>query len=257
MKKKGLSLTLLVLCLIMLGGCGGRPGANGNLTKRQKEILKTHFSDKEFKDLTDEEKEKIICIEEMMQEMDKKYNVDFKYRHYMADSERKTETLIVSIDTEGKNKDYNSIIITRTKDGKNYKYDDTYLDTKLAELSDELFTEDLVKKLKIKDYFVKSRITETDLTKITTKTSDLKGKITGHYIIYLNADEISQTKLEQIKDKFETWMQTNEIYGFANIVVLKGESFKEVTADNYSKYLGKDYSEYKETVYVRKQTEEK
>lgn len=253
--KKKLRLLLLValtvVSTIAIGGCSKRPGEDGNLTDRQKAILESHFTTTNFDELSDEDKEKIICIEEMLQYMDDKYGKkEFNYRHYMSDEEGKSETLILNIDTEEEK--FNSIMVTRKtdKDGKK-TITDTYINEKIEIIAADYFKEFLKDNTDVKNYYVYTSVNKTELEKIPKKAKELDGNLDAHFIVYFDQDEISEDKLKDLCDEVEDWMKDHEIKGFTNLVVLKSGVFADVDQDIYSKYLGSDYVAYRETVYIR------
>lgn len=252
-KRHSIILISLIISIMMLGctnnGNEKRPGDDSDLTDRQVSILKDNFSTTVYEDLSDEDKEKIISIEEIMQEMDKRYGEEFTYRHYIKDNENNTETLIVKLEKD--DIDFNNIIITRTKDEDgNYKYTDTYI-TETLEINIDKYISNLMESRSgLKKFLVKSTILETTLEKIPKDYKGMDNQINGHYLIFLDSKEVSKDKVADINKLMSDWLTEHKIKGFVNLIVLKEGNFDKLDDSNYSQYLASEYVELRDSVYV-------
>ena len=95
------------------------------LNERQKEILEEAGLSTNPEELTSSQKRAIVAIDEMLCEVENKYNISFSYSGYIAPGPLENEQLI-AYPADG-NEEEDSFTVTRTKvDGK-YSYEDEYV----------------------------------------------------------------------------------------------------------------------------------
>ncbi|MBQ5426070.1 MAG: hypothetical protein IIU31_02755 [Pseudobutyrivibrio sp.] len=124
MKKRLVSMVLILGMLIQFGGCSGMDLiGKEKLNERQKKILVENGLSADWKDLKYDQKESITAIEEMLEYLEEKYGKEFEYLGYdnglsFGDDE---DLIAVAV---GDDPVYDGVSVWRDEEDKNKFHDD-------------------------------------------------------------------------------------------------------------------------------------
>ncbi|MBQ6463012.1 MAG: hypothetical protein IJJ59_06795 [Pseudobutyrivibrio sp.] len=130
MKKRLVSMVLILGMLIQFGGCSGMDLiGKEKLNERQKKILVENGLSADWKDLKYDQKESITAIEEMLEYLEEKYGKEFEYLGYdnglsFGDDE---DLIAVAVDDDPV---YDGVSVWRDEEDKT-KFHDDYATVKL------------------------------------------------------------------------------------------------------------------------------
>lgn len=119
MKNSILKIGILCLLFLMLGGCGTEKNeeidSKITLNERQKSILAEKELPTDYEELNITQKAAIVAIEEMLEAIETKYDMEFCYAGYIEASVLEPETLIAY--PAGGTASIDSFSVIRSSDG--------------------------------------------------------------------------------------------------------------------------------------------
>ena len=248
----GIIVSLLIL---MIGVCGctmnnsdlpSNTESEVSLNQRQKDILTEQGLSTEYTELSASQQKAIVAIEEMLVYVEKKYNTSFSYAGYSAQSSLEKEHMR-AFPTSG-DKETDSFTITKTDAG----YEDDYINVAanaiyVAYVSDGIKT--ILPDTEIKVF---AEITKTSLVEVPTVDTDLQGKVESSLWIFIDGANFSEQDLTEFKANFNDYLTEHQLYGMAQLVLLKDGKIAYPTKYNYTDYLSEEHYAVRETLYVNK-----
>ena len=248
-------LTVLFICIsaiISFAGChlqieisGHETEAETVLNERQIEILREEDLPTDFGELTYTQQKAITAIETMLSYLDEKYDDEFAYAGYIAESVLEPEQLIAY---KKGTSDFDCFTVTTTENG----YEDNYIESAASPLFSE-YIYDLVKGLcPNTEMRVYARITATDLTEIPAEKALFDGTTEGSILVFLDGQTCDEARYANVLAVFEQLMKEHKIYCSAQMIRTKNDVITDLTRYNYTDYLSEEYYSDRERIYVRK-----
>ncbi len=128
MKNRIKIITSILIVMTILGGCSSKIEEKIELTDRQMDILISEDLPTDWNELTGQQQESIMAIEEMLQYLEEKYDKEFVYKGYRADNLIYNDEESLLVYAKGDNPDTDCFTVERTEDG----FEDDY-ETVLAQ----------------------------------------------------------------------------------------------------------------------------
>ena len=218
------------------------------LNERQKEILEEVGLPTEAEKLDSSQQEAIIAIDEMLTEIEKKYNTSFSYAGYIAPGPLEHEELI-AYPTEGSSGD--TFSVTRVKKNGKYVYEDEYVYGVVEPVFQEYILKYCEGELGVKNVKVYSMVTKikdedsiiTNIKKgeIPLKEEDIDFNISGYSCIFVAGEKITEEVYDSFISNYKEWMTEHEIGHSSQFILLKAGNIGNVTEYNYTDYLSTEY----------------
>ena len=218
------------------------------LNERQKEILEEVGLPTDAEKLDSSQQEAIIAIDEMLTEIEKKYNTSFSYAGYIAPGPLEHEELI-AYPTEGSSGD--TFSVTRIKKNGKYVYEDEYVNDVIEPIFEEYVLKYCEAELGVDNVKVYSMVTKikdedsiiTNIKKgeIPLKEEDIDFNISGYSCIFVDGEKITEEVYDSFISNYKEWMTEHEIGHSSQFILLKAGNIGNVTEYNYTDYLSTEY----------------
>lgn len=259
-KPKNVGVGIIVsLLILMTGVCGctmnnsdlqSNTESEVSLNQRQKEILTEQGLSTEYTELSVSQQKAIVAIEEMLIYAETKYNTSFSYAGYSAQSSLEKEHMR-AFPTSG-DKETDSFTITKTDIG----YEDDYINVAANAIYVAYVYDGIKTILPDTEIKVFAEITKTTLDEVPTVGTALQGKVESSLWIFIDGATFSGQDLTEFKAKFNDYLTENQLYGMAQIILLKDGEIVYPTKYNYTDYLSEEHYTLRETLYVNRMNRE-
>lgn len=246
----GIIVSLLFLTLGVCGCAGNNSDLPGNtesvvsLNQRQKDILAEQGLSTEYTELLTSQKMAIIAIEEMLSYAEEKYNTSFSYAGYGAPSFLEREYMR-AYPTSG-DKETDCFTITKTDTG----YVDDYINVAANAVFVSYVCDGIKTILPDTEVKVYAEITKTSLDEVPTADTELQGKIESSLMVFIDGADLSEQDFRDFKTDFNEYLTGHQLYGTAQLILLKADQLVYLTKYNYTDYLSEEYYTLRETLYV-------
>lgn len=207
------------------------------LNERQIEILESVGLPGNYTELTISQKHAIKEIEELLEVLESKYNIGFKYDGYVAASPIE----YASLDAYAENNSLDLVTITKIVKEGEVTYKDNYMAVCIRDDYEEYIRDYFVKALDTENIKVNSSIGDTLIDEVPKQYEDLDGKVGSSNIIFINCNNCSDEQLSQVMSGFKEWIREHNLPSSNQIIRLKEDYFWEVNRYNYLDYLSKEY----------------
>jgi len=248
----GIIVSLLIL---MIGVCGctmnnsdlpSNTESEVSLNQRQKDILTEQGLSTEYAELSASQQKAIVAIEEMLVYAEKKYNTSFSYAGYSAQSSLEKEHMR-AFPTSG-DKETDCFTITKTDAG----YEDDYINVAANAIYVAYVSEGIKTILPDTEIKVFAEITKTSLAEVPTVDTNLRGKVESSLWVFIDGATLGEGDINNFKTEFSEYLAEHQLYGMAQIILLKDGKIAYPTKYNYTDYLFEEYYTVRETLYVNK-----
>lgn len=246
---------IVSLIILMMGVCGCKMNnsdlpsnteAKVSLSQRQKDILTEYGLSTEYMELSAPQQKAIVAIEEMLTYAEKKYNVSFSYAGYSVQSALEKEHMR-AFPTSG-DKEIDSFTIIKTDTG----YEDDYINVATNAIFVSYVCDGIKTILPNTEVKVFAEITKTSLVEVPTVDTELKGKVESSLWIFIDSATFSGQDLGEFKTDFSEYITEHQLYGMAQLILLKDGKIAYLTKYNYTDYLSEEHYAVRETVYINK-----
>lgn len=207
------------------------------LNERQIEILESVGLPGNYTELTISQKRAIKEIEELLEVLESKYNIGFKYDGYVAASPIE----YASLDAYAENNSFDLVTITKIVKEGEVTYEDNYMAVCVRDGYEEYIRDYFVKQLNTENIKVYSNIGETMLDEVPEKYEELDGKVGASNMIFIDGNSCSDEQLSQVLSGFKEWIEEHNLWSLNQIIRLKGSYFRIVNRYNFIDYLSDDY----------------
>lgn len=207
------------------------------LNERQIEILESVGLPGNYTELTISQKHAIKEIEELLEVLESKYNIGFKYDGYVAASPIE----YASLDAYAENNSLDLVTITKIVKEGEVTYKDNYMAVCIRDDYEEYIRDYFVKALDTENIKVNSSIGDTLIDEVPKQYEELDGKVGSSNIIFINCNNCSDEQLSQVMSGFKEWIREHNLPSLNQIIRLKEDYFWEVNRYNYLDYLSKEY----------------
>lgn len=254
--KRNVGFGIIVSSIIlMMGVCGctmnnsylpSNTESEVSLNQRQKDILTEQGLSTEYTELSASQQNAIVEIESMLCYVEEKYNTSFSYAGYSAQSSLEKEHMR-AFPTSG-DKETDSFTITKTDIG----YEDDYINVASNAIFVSYVRDGIKSILPNTEIKVFAEITKTSLVEVPTVDTDLKGKIESCLWVFIDGAAVSEQDLSDFKARFSGYLTEQQLYGVAQLILLKDGKIAYLTKYNYTDYLAEEHYAVRETLYVNK-----
>lgn len=246
----GIVAGLIVLMMIVCGCTMKNSSLPDNtksevsLSQRQKDILAEQGLSTEYNELSASQQRAIVAIEDMLCYAEKKYSTSFSYAGYSAASPLEKEHMR-AFPTSG-DKETDSFTITKTDDG----YKDDFINVAVNAMFVSYVCDGIKSFDPGTEIKVFAEITRTSFDEVPPENTDFEGKIESGLWIFLDRATFTEEDLSSFKIRFTEFMNSNKLYGVAQIILLKDGKIAYPTKYNYTDYLSDEHYICRETVYI-------
>ena len=204
------------------------------LNESQKEILEEVGLPTDAEELDSSQQEAIIAIDEMLTEIEKKYNTSFSYAGYIAPGPLEHEQLI-AYPTEGSSRD--TFTVTRGKENGKYVYEDEYANV----LAEHVYTSYILKycQTQVGEENVKiySIITGIKEKKTQFQEKDIANNISGESCVFVDGGRVTEEDYNEFLLNYKQWIKEQGINDDTEFILLKEGLIDEVNGYSYTDYL--------------------
>ncbi len=218
------------------------------LNERQKEILEEVGLPTDAEKLDSSQQEAIIAIDEMLTEIEKKYNTSFSYAGYIAPGPLEHEELI-AYPTEGSSGD--TFSVTRIKRNGKYVYEDEYVNDVIEPIFEEYvlkYCEGELGEENVKVYSMVTNIKGGDSIianikkgEIPLKEENIDFNISGYSCIFVDGEKITEEVYDSFVSNYKEWMTEHEIGHSSQFILLKAGNIENINEYNYTDYVSVEY----------------
>ncbi len=235
---------IVSLIILMMGVCGctknnsdlpSNTESEVSLTQRQTDILTEQGLSTEYTELSASQQKAIVAIEEMLSYAEKKYNTSFSYAGYIAQSSLEKEHMR-AFTTSG-DKETDSFTITKTDAG----YEDDYVNVAANAIYVAYVCDGIKAILPNTEIKVFAEITKTSLVEVPTVDTDLQGKIDSSLWVFIDSTTFGEQDLSKFKTDFNEYLIEHQLYGIAQLILLKDGKIAYLTKYNYTDYLSEEH----------------
>lgn len=250
MKIKAIFL-LLILILIGSGGCSMKQKRENKeeiiLNERQKMILAESDLPIEYEELGYTQQRSIIAIEEMLQAVEAKYGMEFRYVGYILPGPLNGEKLVACA-MDGYDS-IDSFAVTREMVDGEYMYTDEYMCVAVRDMFNRYISDSVEKEMQIKGMKVYPEVTFTTLEEVPGDVTELDGNIAGSVMFFADNTLLSEEGVSSFATWYKKWMQEHQIPGIVDVIILEQGVLDKLTIFNYTDFLTDDYCIYRESFY--------
>ncbi len=240
-------ICLLCALLVFLCGCGKEPKRKPSveLTRRQLQILEQEGLPGDYQQLLPSQKEAIVAIEEMLRYAEEKYGEEFVYAGYIPSGLMEPEQLM-AYPASG-SEALHRFTVTTTPEG----YADDYIAVRCREPFEGYLSQNFQKFCPSVQGIVYGNITELSLTEVPCEGDAFDGNTAASLMIFLNGDTCTDEEYLEFESSCEQFLRQHRLYGMAQIIRIKGESFQKLTRFNYTDYLSQEHYDRREELSVQ------
>lgn len=196
-----------------------------NLNERQISICEDLGLSTTYEGLTTDQQKKITRIEELLQQLDKKYNDTFFYVGYYEPFLEKEKLEAYSSQFN----EYEFVTLTVQDDG-------SFTDDYPFVFAKRLLRNDLVSFLDSKTGFSYKAYVITGDTSLTDVSNvdmiSIAGKTWVSLTVFVSGEKNSDDA-RKIGEAIEEWYKQNNIYGSTNVVAVESKAFDDINFENY------------------------
>ena len=212
------------------------------LNERQKEILEEVGLPTDAEKLDSSQQEAIIAIDEMITEIEKKYNTSFSYAGYVATGPLESEHLM-AYPSDG-NPRTDSFEVRKTDNG----YEDDYMNVAIRDDYAKYVEEIITSNLHNEHIRVFTEIYTTELTSVPENKQDYKGKVSSWKAVFLYLTD--NDEIPKYVQSIQEILKNENLKYDCDVIFLKEDVIDKLTEYNYEDYLSSDYYVQKEAVEV-------
>lgn len=255
MKKRSGTWLITALIILVIGVCGctmnhtdlqNNKEPEVTLSERQKNILSEQGLPTEYAQLSPHQQRAIVAMEEMLLYAEEKYDMPFSYAGYTAAGSMEKEHM-QAYPTSG-HMETDTFTITKTKDG----YEDDFLSVAATPYFTSYLTEQFKAFLPETDIKVYGKITKTSLQEMPAEDTVFDGKVSSSLCIFVDGATCSEESFETFKTQYVDFMREHQLYGMAEVVLLKEGNLVYLSRYNYMDYLSQTYYESRDTVSIQR-----
>ena len=255
MKKRPVVWLIIGLTILVIGVCGcmkkqtddqSNNESKVTLSERQKNILAEQGLPTEYDALPAHQQRAIVAIEEMLSYAEDKYDMAFSYAGY-AEAGPMEEEHMRAYPSSG-HMAVDSFTITKTENG----YEDDYIRVAAVPCFTEYLTGQLKAFLPEVEIQVYGKITKTTLAEIPTAETDFDGKVSSSLCVFVDGATCTPEEFETFKAQYADFMQEHQLYGMAEVVLLKEGKLVYLSRYNYTDYLSEEVCYSRDTVSVQR-----
>ena len=240
---------IMLLCLL-LSGC--KPSENIDaatetekpeamevsivLNERQKAILEEEGLPTDYNSLTLTQKNAIVSIEDMLQYLENKYDMEFGYYGYVQSGWMDREHLI-AIPPEGVS-DY-AVTVYRDYENGEYIYSDDFLTVLAHPVYTEAMQNYFAGQMKAGTFKV---FTDYLSGEISENPDNILKSVSGVVHVALNSSEYSENSLRGYAEAFAAWYMENSVDNPVTLAIMlvPEDLFKQLGETNYENSLNPD-----------------
>lgn len=231
---------IILLMMIALCGCSDNRSISSDkekvvLNERQKMILAESDLPIEYEELGYTQQKSIIAIEEMLQAVEAKYGMEFRYVGYILPGPLNEEKLVVCA-MDGYDS-IDSFSVTREMVDGEYVYTDEYMCVAVRDAFSSYIETAIKTELEMQHVKVFSSIANTSLEYVPEDYSETRGKVWGMLCVFLDGGIYSEDQMSEFSVAFKEWTRKNEIGCTVRIVLLEKGILSELTRFNYTDYF--------------------
>lgn len=239
-------MTRVCGCTMNNSDLPGNAESEASLNQRQKDILAEQGLPTEYKELSVSQQRAIVAIEDMLVYAEKKYSTSFSYAGYSAPSSLEKEHMR-AFPTSG-DMETDSFTITKTDTG----YEDDYVNVAANEIYVAHVYDGIKNILPNTEIKVFAEIIRTSLVEVPTVDTELQGKVESSLWVFVDGVTWGEDDINNFKTEFGDYLAEHQLYGMAQIILLKDGKIAYLTKYNYTDYLSEEYYTVRETLYVNK-----
>ena len=238
MKIKAIFL-LLILILIGSGGCSMKQKRENKeeiiLNERQKMILAESDLPIEYEELGYTQQRSIIAIEEMLQAVEAKYGMEFRYVGYILPGPLNGEKLVACA-MDGYDS-IDSFSVTREMVDGEYVYTDEYMCVAVRDAFSSYIETAIKTELEMQHVKVFSSIANTSLEYVPEDYSEMEGTVWGQVTVFLDGGVYSEEQMSEFTLTLKDWMKEHDMECILRVVLLKENILPELNRFNYTDYF--------------------
>ena len=243
---------IILLMMIALCGCSDNRSISSDkekivLNERQKMILAESDLPIEYEELGYTQQKSIIAIEEMLQSVEAKYGMEFRYVGYILPGPLNVEKLVACA-MDGYDS-IDSFSVTREMVDGEYVYTDEYMCVAVRDMFNRYISDSVEKEMQIKGMKVYPEVTFTTLEEVPGDVTELDGNIAGSVMFFADNTLLSEEGVSSFAAWYKKWMQEHQIPGIVDVIILEQGVLDKLTIFNYTDFLTDDYCIYRESFY--------
>lgn len=196
-----------------------------NLNERQISICEDLGLPISYEELTEDQKKKVIRIEELLQYLDKKYKDTFYYVGYYEPFLEKEKLEAYSSQFN----EYEIVTLTVQDDG-------SFIDDYPFVFVKRLLRNDIVSFLNSKTgfsykaYVIAGTTSLTDVSNVDM--TSIAGKTWASLTVFVSGEK-NNDAAKKIGEAIGEWYKQNNIYGSTNVIAVETEAFNDINFENY------------------------
>ena len=231
---------IILLMMIALCGCSDNRSISSDkekivLNERQKMILAESDLPIEYEELGYTQQKSIIAIEEMLQSVEAKYGMEFRYVGYILPGPLNVEKLVACA-MDGYDS-IDSFSVTREMVDGEYVYTDEYMCVAVRDAFSSYIETAIKTELEMQHVKVFSSIANTSLEYVPEDYSEMEGTVWGQVTVFLDGGVYSEEQMSEFTLTLKDWMKEHEMECILRVVLLKENILPELNLFNYTVYF--------------------
>lgn len=231
---------IILLMMIALCGCSDNRSISSDkekvvLNERQKMILAESDLPIEYEELGYTQQKSIIAIEEMLQAVEAKYGMEFRYVGYILPGPLNVEKLVACA-MDGYDS-IDSFSVTREMVDGEYVYTDEYMCVAVRDAFSSYIETAIKTELEMQHVKVFSSIANTSLEYVPEDYSEMEGTVWGQVTVFLDGGVYSEEQMSEFTLTLKDWMKEHEMECILRVVLLKENILPELNLFNYTDYF--------------------
>ena len=231
---------IILLMMIALCGCSDNRSISSDkekvvLNERQKMILAESDLPIEYEELGYTQQKSIIAIEEMLQSVEAKYGMEFRYVGYILPGPLNEEKLVACA-MDGYDS-IDSFSVTREMVDGEYVYTDEYMCVAVRDAFSSYIETAIKTELEMQHVKVFSSIANTSLEYVPEDYSEMEGTVWGQVTVFLDGGVYSEEQMSEFTLTLKDWMKEHEMECILRVVLLKENILPELNLFNYTDYF--------------------
>lgn len=231
---------IILLMMIALCGCSDNRSISSDkekvvLNERQKMILAESDLPIEYEELGYTQQKSIIAIEEMLQAVEAKYGMEFRYVGYILPGPLNEEKLVACA-MDGYDS-IDSFSVTREMVDGEYVYTDEYMCVAVRDAFSSYIETAIKTELEMQHVKVFSSIANTSLEYVPEDYSEMEGTVWGQVTVFLDGGVYSEEQMSEFTLTLKDWMKEHEMECILRVVLLKENILPELNLFNYTDYF--------------------
>lgn len=249
---KKIFCAVLAAVMTMMGVCGcdmnktDKPNTPETvvLTPRQEEILQSQELPTRYEELNATQKAAIVAIEELLQYAESKYEIALSFGSYTAADGNDPEQLYAW--PVGGDRETDGFTVERTDEGCR----DNYIQAATRQMYSDYVgaaAAELLGDTAGKTY---AQVVETGLTAVPEKAEAFDNDAYINAFVFVDGTACGEEETKAFAQALTGWMREHGLQGMAEVVLLKPDVLKYLTAYNYVDYMAPEQVLYRDRFYV-------